>query len=92
MADGAYIDRDGLHLPDYPTTLTALQDKVRGIFGDDLYLEPDSQEGQLVAIFALAQQDAYNLAAAVYNAFSPQTAQGAGLSRMVVRFFRVFRG
>ena len=84
MADGAYIDRDGLHLPDYPTTLTALQDKVRGIFGEDLYLEPDSQEGQLVAIFALAQQDTYNLSAAVYNAFSPQTAQGAGLSRMVV--------
>ena len=84
MADGAYIDRDGMHLPDYATTLTALQAKVKAIWGEDLYLEPDSQEGQLVAVFALAQQDAYNLAASVYNAYSPQTAQGAGLSRMVV--------
>lgn len=84
MADGAYIDRDGMHLPDYATTLTALQAKVKAIFGEDLYLEPDSQEGQLVAVFALAQQDVYNLAASVYNAYSPQTAQGVGLSRMVV--------
>lgn len=84
MADGAYIDRDGIHLPDYATTLEALQTQVRGIFGEDLYLEADSQDGQLVAIFALAQQDVYNLAASVYNAYSPQTAQGAGLSRMVV--------
>lgn len=80
----ASIDRDGLHLPDYPDTLDALKARVRNIFGDDLYLEADSQEGQLVAIFALAQQDVYALAAAVYNAFSPQTAQGAGLSRMVI--------
>ena len=84
MADGAYIDRDGIHLPDYATTLTALQAKIKAIFGEDLYLEPDSQEGQLVAIFALAQQDVYNLLAAVYNAYSPRTAQGVGLSRMVV--------
>lgn len=83
MADGAYIDRDGIHLPDYATTLEALQTQVRGIFGEDIYLDADSQEGQLVAIFALAQQDVYNLAASVYNAYSPQTAQGAGLSRMV---------
>ena len=84
MPDGAYIDRDGFHLPEYPATLEKLQQGLRDIFGQDLYLEPDSQEGQLAAIIALAQQDTYALAAAVYNAFSPQTAQGAGLSRMVV--------
>lgn len=84
MPEGAYIDQDGFHLPEYPATLEALQQRLRDIFGADLYLEPDSQEGQLAAIVALAQQDTYALAAAVYNAFSPQTAQGAGLSRMVV--------
>ena len=84
MADGAYIDRDGFNLPEYPATLEAMQQSLRDIFGADLYLEPDSQEGQLAAIIALAQQDTYALAAAVYNAFSPQTAQGAGLSRMVI--------
>lgn len=83
MPDGAYIDRDGFHLPEYPETLEKLKQALRDIFGQDLYLEPDSQEGQLCSIVALAQQDTYALAAAVYNAFSPQTAQGAGLSRMV---------
>lgn len=84
MPDGAYIDSQGFHLPDYPATLDAFQQSLRSIFGSDLYLEPDSQEGQLAAIVALAQQDTYALAAAVYSAFSPQTAQGEGLSRMVI--------
>ena len=83
MPDGAYIDRDGFHMPDYPDTLRIMKENLRAIFGPDLYLEPDSQEGQLAAIWALAQQDAYALAFAVYQAFSPHTAQGAGLSRMV---------
>ncbi len=84
MPEGAYVDREGFHLPDYPATLERLRQSLKDIFGEDLYLEPDSQEGQLCAIVALAQQDTYALAASVYNAFSPQTAQGAGLSRMVV--------
>ncbi|WP_165078059.1 MULTISPECIES: baseplate J/gp47 family protein [unclassified Desulfovibrio] len=84
MPESAYIDRDGYHLPEYPATLEKMQQSLRDIFGADLYLEPDSQEGQLAAIVALAQQDTYALACAVYNAFSPQTAQGAGLSRMVI--------
>lgn len=80
----AYIDDTGLHLPDYPTVLDDLKAKVRAIFGEDLYLEPDSQEGQLVAIFAQAVHEAYSLAGSVYNSYSPSTAQGVGLSRMVI--------
>lgn len=79
----SYIDSDGFHAQDYADTLEAFQSELRAIFGDDLYLAADSQDGQLAAIVALAHQDTINLAAAVYNAFSPQTAQGAGLSRMV---------
>lgn len=79
----AYIDDTGLHLPDYPHVLEYLQALYRGIYGPDVYLEADSQDGQLCASFALALHDAYGLAGSVYNSFSPQTAQGAGLSRMV---------
>lgn len=79
----AYIDDTGLHLPDYPAVLEDLQAKFRAIYGDDVYLEPDSQDGQMLAVFALALYDAYALAGSVYNAYSPATAQGAGLSRMV---------
>lgn len=63
--------------------LADLQEDYRAIFGSDVYLEPDSQEGQLLAIQALALYDVGQLAVSVYNAFSPQTGQGAGLSRMV---------
>ncbi|WP_298032497.1 hypothetical protein [uncultured Desulfovibrio sp.] len=80
----AYIDETGLHLPDYPTVLAAVQEAMRAIYGPDLYLEADSQDGQLAAVFAVALHDTFALAGAVYNSYSPQTAQGAGLSRMVV--------
>lgn len=80
----AYLDETGLHLPDYPTVLADLQKKMRTIYGEDLYLEPDSQDGQMVAVFALAIYDCFNLAGAVYNAYSPQTAQAVSLARAVL--------
>lgn len=80
----AYIDDTGLHLPDYPAVLDDLEKRVRAVFGEDVYLEPDSQDGQMLAVFALAVHEAYSLAGSVYNSYSPHTAQGAGLSRMVV--------
>ena len=39
----ATIDENGLHLPDYPTVLEDVKARFRGIYGDDLYLGPDSQ-------------------------------------------------
>jgi uncharacterized phage protein gp47/JayE len=83
MALVGHIDETGIHIPTYPALLVELQDAFRAIFGADVYLEADSQEGQMLAMFALALHDANQLAQSVYNAFSPQTAQGAGLSRMV---------
>ncbi|GFM38009.1 baseplate J/gp47 family protein [Desulfovibrio psychrotolerans] len=83
MAARAYIDETGFHAPSYPEVLEDLQAAHRAIFGNDVYLEPDSQEGQMLAVFALRIYDCYTLAGSVYNAYSPQTAQGAGLSRSV---------
>lgn len=80
----AYLDATGLHLPDYAAVLDRVQTAMRGIYGEDLYLEADSQDGQLAAIFAEALFDAYNLAGSVYNSFSPAGAQGVSLSRQVV--------
>ncbi|GAC1042247.1 baseplate J/gp47 family protein [Rhizobium sp. No.120] len=77
------IDATGIHVPSYTDVLTYLQNAYRAIYGADVYLEPDSQDGQLLAIFALAISDANSMAAAVYNSFSPATAQGAGLSSVV---------
>ena len=79
----AYIDDTGIHLPDYPTVLDHVKGIMHDIYGDDLYIEADSQDGQLCAAFASMMHDTYALCGDVYNAFSPSTAQGAGLSSVV---------
>ena len=79
----AYIDQLGIHVPSYNDVLTYLQQQYQQIYGADVYLGNDSQDGQLLAVFALAISDANAMAAAVYAAFSPATSQGAGLSSVV---------
>jgi len=78
-----YIDETGYHFADYPTILSWLQDQYRSIYGADVYLEPDSQDGQWIAIQAKYLYDMAALGAAVFNSFSPVTAQGVGLARLV---------
>ncbi len=77
------IDDTGIHAPDFPTVLNWLKDQYRGIYGQDVYLENDSQDGQLVGIFARAIHDCNSACVSVYNSFSPSTAQGTGLSSVV---------
>jgi len=79
----SYIDNTGYHYPDYPTVLTYVQDAFKGIYGVDTNLDADTQDGALVAIFALALYDEMAVGAEVYNNFSPSTGQGTGLSRNV---------
>lgn len=83
ITDLVYLDSTGWHFADYPSFLSWLQEKYRGIYGADVYLEADSQDGQFVAILARAF---YSMAAAggsITNSFSPASAQGVGLSRVV---------
>lgn len=77
------IDENGIFKPDYATVLAYLQDQFRGIYGQDIYIDPDSQDGQMLAIFAAAVDDANAMAVQVYNAFSPSSARGVGLSSVV---------
>ena len=77
------IDENGISVPAYADVLMYLKGAYQGIYGSDVYLEPDSLDGQFVALLALAITDANNMAASVYNSFSPSTAQGVGLSSVV---------
>lgn len=79
----ATIDATGIHVPDFSTVLAWMKEQYRQIYGDDIYIDNDSQDGQLIGIFALALSDSFSFAVNVYNAFSPATAQGAGLSSVV---------
>jgi uncharacterized phage protein gp47/JayE len=83
LEDLVYIDSTGYHFADYPTILEWLKDEYRAIFGADVYLEADSQDGQDIAIRARAMYDCVVLGLSVYNSFSPSTAQGAGLASVV---------
>lgn len=73
----------GPSAPDYATILSKLQTAVRGIYGNDIYIEPDSKDGQLIALFAQAVSDCNDVVIDTWNQFSPGTATGAGLSSIV---------
>lgn len=77
------IDENGIFKPDYDDVLAYLAAVFRTIYGEDIYIEPDSQDGQVLAAFA-AVLDAHNaMDLQVYNSFSPSSARGVGLSSVV---------
>ena len=77
------IDATGCHVPTYADILAALQAAYQAIYGADVYLGNDSQDGQFLALLALGFADTNNAILAAYNSFSPATAQGAGLSSVI---------
>lgn len=79
----ATITAQGISAPDYQTILETVTGYFQQIYGTDAYLEPDSKDGQLVALVALAIHDANTTAIGVYNSFSPSTALGDALTRNV---------
>lgn len=79
----ASVDARGISAPDYQTILSTLTGFFRQVYGEDAYLEPDSKDGQWIAVIALAIHDANNMAIAVFNSFSPATAQGRALENNV---------
>lgn len=83
MSLSPVISPTGIAAPTYAEILAELQADFQAIYGSDIYIDPDSQDGQLIAIYAAVQHDANNAVIAAYNAYSPLTAQGAGLSSVV---------
>ncbi len=83
MSIAAQITSTGILAPSYADILANLTISFQSIYGADAYISPDSQDGQLLAIFASAINDANQMSVAVYNSFSPVTAQGVGLSNVV---------
>ena len=83
ISDLVYLDSTGFHYADYPTVLAYLQNEYRATYGQDVYLEADSQDGQSIAVRAQAMYDLMLVMALVYSSFSPITAIGDALSRNV---------
>ncbi|WHS97777.1 MAG: hypothetical protein LZT29_00654 [Pantoea stewartii] len=79
----ATVTAQGISAPAYQTILTTITGYFQQIYGTDAYLDPDSKDGQMVALVSLAIHDANNTAIAVYNSFSPSTGMTDALSRNV---------
>ena len=77
------VSATGITAPTFSAILTYLQAQYQAIYGADVYLGADSQDGQFLGIIAAAINDSNAAAVAVYNSFSPATAQGNGLSSAV---------
>lgn len=79
----AQVTAGGVTAPTYDEVLEYLQEGARGIFGEDINLDADTQDGQLLAIFAKAISDTNSAIIDAYNAYNPATAQGAALDQAV---------
>lgn len=79
----ATVTAEGISAPDYQTVLDTITGYFQQIYGSDAYLEPDSKDGQMIALVALAIHDANNTAISVYRSFSPATALGDALTSNV---------
>lgn len=77
------ISATGITAPTFAEIQAYLKDQYRSIFGADTYLENDSQDGQFIGVLSAAINDSNAAAVACYNAFSPHTAQGVGLSSVI---------
>jgi len=78
--EAATITSAGITAPSQNDILLSLVARARAIFGDDIYLDPDSQDGQLLGIISQAISDANDAVIAAYAHMSPATAIGEGLS------------
>src|SRR5215471_9826526 len=77
------IDASGPTAPTYSEVLAWVQEQYRVIYGNDIVLDPSTQDGQLLAIYADGINDMNNAAIAAFNSFRPGFAFGAGLSSIV---------
>jgi uncharacterized phage protein gp47/JayE len=77
------IDAYGIRGPTFEDIVASLEASYRQIYGADVNLAPDSQDGQWLAIQAQAMYDNNQSLIAGYLAYSPATAQGIGLSSVV---------
>ena len=77
------VNAQGIQAPSYAEIFEYFQEQAKTIFGSDINLDADTQDGQLIAIFASAINDVNSQAIATYNQFNPNTAVGVGLDSAI---------
>lgn len=77
------VDGTGIIPVSYNDIYLSLVASFQAIYGSDIYVQPDSQDGQWLGVLAQAIYDCGQVAVQVFQSFSPTYAQGAGLSSLV---------
>lgn len=77
------ITSSGLTVPSYNDIVTNLTTQAQNIFGQDIYLGTDSQDYEMMSVFASMLNDALLALQAVYNARGPAGAIGSALDGIV---------
>ncbi|MBB3004351.1 putative phage protein gp47/JayE [Paraburkholderia tropica] len=77
------IDSTGISAPGYSDIYASLQASFQSIYGSDIYIESDSQDGQWLALLAQIINDGNQADVTTFTGYSPSYAQGAALSSQV---------
>jgi uncharacterized phage protein gp47/JayE len=77
------VNAAGISVPAYNDILQSLVAIFQGIYGSDIYIASDSQDGQWLAALSQAIYDSNQACVAVFQAFSPSFAQGTGLDSLI---------
>jgi len=77
------LNADGLTTATTDEISTDLVAALQAIYGNDINLDSESPDGQMVGIFAQADSDVLDLLVDIYNMFSPDSAYGISLQRLV---------
>ena len=73
----------GITVPTYADVLGYFTAQYQSIYGSDVVLTPDTQDGQWLGVLSQVLYDYSQSALLVFNAYSPASAQGAGLASVV---------
>lgn len=76
------INVTGITIPSYADIRDYLIEQAKVIYGEDIYLEEDSQDYQWLSTFALLTYDVCQCLILDYNSHSPNTAVGDALDRI----------
>ena len=77
----ATLDQNGLKIETLSTIVANLNVALKAIYGNDINLDPNSPDGQLVALIAQAKVDVEELLANVYASMDPDQAIGVVLDQ-----------
>lgn len=79
----ATVTAEGISAPDYQIVQDIITGYFQQIYGSYAYLDPDSKDGQMVTLVALAIYDANHTAISGYRSFSPASVLGDALTSNV---------